>query len=79
MKELHDAGLAASKAGEYEKAAAYYTLAAEQGGASPQNNLAILYEEGLGVDQSLETALEYDLKAADDGDTRAVELLTELV
>ena len=44
--------------------AEYYKLSADQDNSSAQEYLAILYEKGLGVEQSNEKAKEYYRKAA---------------
>lgn len=67
VEEIYQAGLAAFDEQDYAKAAAYYELAADRGYGKAQNNLASLYEEGLGVEQSYEKAFEYYQKAADQG------------
>lgn len=67
VEEIYQAGVAASDEQDYAKAAAYYALAAERGFAKAQNNLAWLYEKGLGVEQSYEKSFEYYQKAADQG------------
>lgn len=47
----------------YKKAIEFYTLAAEQGNASAQMNLAYLYKEGVGTPQDQEKARELYAKA----------------
>lgn len=49
------------------KAAEWYRKAAEQGHAKAQNNLGVLYEEGLGVPQSDEDAFAWFSKSAQQG------------
>ena len=66
-EEIYQAALEAHDAGDYARAAAYYELAAARGHAKSQNNLACLYEDGLGVEQSNEKAMEYYKLAADQG------------
>jgi TPR repeat protein len=55
----------------YEKAAEYYTMAAEQGHADAQYNLGVMYDNGHGVEQSYEKAAEYYTMAAEQGDAGA--------
>lgn len=50
---------------DYAAATAWYRKAAEQGYASAQYNLAILYHKGLGVVQDYAAAIEWFLKAAE--------------
>ena len=52
---------------DYEKAVYYYELAANQGFAVAQNNLAICFLKGEGVSQDLSKALEWVNKAIDNG------------
>jgi TPR repeat protein len=47
-----DTGWDAYEAGEYAEAVKWYRLAAEQGDAKAQYNLALMYDEGEGVIQN---------------------------
>lgn len=49
------------------EAAKWYRMAAERGHALAQNNLALMYEQGRGVDQDLGAAAEWYGRAADLG------------
>ncbi|PIT21602.1 hypothetical protein BGI36_05595 [Snodgrassella communis] len=53
----------------YEKAAEYFQLAADQGEAAAQANLVYLYDNGNGVREDYIKAHEYYLLAADQGDS----------
>ncbi|GJL94268.1 MAG: hypothetical protein DHS20C05_06730 [Hyphococcus sp.] len=48
-------------------AAKYYHLAAENGSAIAQHNLAVLYETGLGVEKNIQTANEWQEMATKSG------------
>jgi TPR repeat protein len=48
-------------------AAKWYQKAADQGNATAQNNLGVLYQNGQGVEQSEEMAAKWYQKAADQG------------
>ena len=43
-----------------------------------QNNLAMCYKEGLGVEKDLAKALEWAIKAADNGDEEARNTVLEI-
>ena len=49
----------------------WYTFAAEQGFAHAQNNLGLMYANGLGVPQDDKTALKWYILAAGQGDADA--------
>jgi len=51
----------------YEEAARWYQLAAQQGDAIAQNNLGSLYEHGLGVPKDFSRAFELYRKSAEQG------------
>ena len=53
----------------------WYHKAAEQGYASAQTNLALMYEDGLGVQQDYVEAVKWFRKAARQGDASAMENL----
>jgi hypothetical protein len=61
----------------YQKAAEWYTAAAEQGNSASQYNLAGLYFNGNGVEKSIEKAFEYYEKAAAQNYTDALQFLAE--
>lgn len=56
---------------DYKKAASWYLKAAMQGHASAQNELAWLYEKGMGVELSLNESQKWFLMAAEQGHTEA--------
>jgi TPR repeat protein len=53
--------------GDYEKAADWYRRAAEQDHPKAQNQLGLLYNQGLGVEKDYRMALHWYRKAADQG------------
>ena len=63
---------------DYEKAAEWFTKAAEQGHAEAQYNLGFCYENGKGVPQDNEKAVEWYEKAAEQGYDDAIKKLEEL-
>ena len=65
--------LAASRnpKGDYESAARWFTAAAEHGLADSQYNLAVLYENGMGVSKDMQKAYKWLLLAAKQGDKDA--------
>ena len=63
---------------DYNEAAKWYRLAAEQGDANAQYVLGVLYENGLGVEQSNTEAAKWYRKAAEQGDTFAAKRLAKL-
>lgn len=66
-----DKGLQAYDAGDYQTALQEWLPLAEQGYVAAQNNLGLIYREGLGVPQDYaETAKWYRL-AAEQGDVAA--------
>lgn len=56
---------------DYAEAARWYGLAAQDGYAPAQTNLASLYERGVGVEQNSARAYELYLQASDQGYTMA--------
>ena len=62
----------------YTEAVKYYKLAANQGDADAQYNLALCYEYGQGVAKSISEAVKYYKLAADQGDEAAQKRLREL-
>ena len=63
---------------DYDEAAKWYRLAAEQGDANAQYILGVLYEDGLGVEQSDTEAEKWYRKAAEQGNTDAAKRLAKL-
>lgn len=53
--------------GNYTEAVNCYRKAAEQGDATAQNNLGVMYTNGLGVGQDYAQAVEWYRKAAEQG------------
>ena len=66
-----DIGLAAAEAGDFATALREWTPLAEQGNASAQNNLGILYENGQGVSQDYAEAVKWYRLAAEQGNATA--------
>jgi tetratricopeptide (TPR) repeat protein len=60
---------------DYERAAHWYRLAADQNYAGAQTNLGVLYANGEGVDYSRSEAVYWLRKAANQGDLVAIENL----
>ena len=58
------------------RAEKYYKAAARQGHADAQYNLGALYANGLGVDISYETAREWWMKSAEQGEDSAIKGLS---
>jgi len=54
-----------------EKAFKWYKMAAEQGHASAQLNLGVMYNQGVGVKQNYTEAAKWYQKAADSGNAKA--------
>ena len=52
---------------DFEEAAKWFRLAAQQGHAPSQNALGLLYERGIGVEQMLEKAVYWYRRAAEQG------------
>ena len=59
----------------YEKAAEWFTSAAEQGLPESQYNLGILYYDGNGVEKSRDKAREYLVQAAEQDYQKAIDSL----
>jgi hypothetical protein len=68
--EVED-GLAAYKRGDYKTAVAIWTTAANKDDAKAQNNLGLMYAQGLGVPQDNKQAVSWFRKAAEKGDAEA--------
>jgi len=62
-KTLLNQGRIHKNQGDYEKAIKYYTLAAEKGDSTAQNNLGVMYDEGTGVVRDRAKALYWYEKA----------------
>jgi len=54
-----DRGFEAYQSGDYEQAASFFRVSAEQGNPIAQNNLAFMYRNGVGVAQDYEEAVKY--------------------
>ena len=68
--ELSDAHEAYER-GDYTTAITSYTKAAEQGDATAQVSLGLLYDKGEGTPQDYKQALHWYTKAAEQGDAKA--------
>ena len=66
-----DEGLAAYKKGNYTQALKEWTPLAEQGNATAQYNLGLMYANGQGVPQDYQQAASWYRKAAEQGDASA--------
>ena len=64
--DLED-GLAAYKRGDYKTAVATWTIGANKGDAKAQNNLGLMYAQGLGVPHDDKEAVSWFRKAAEEG------------
>ena len=64
-------GLAAAQNGDYATALREWTPLAEQGYASAQYNLGLMYHEGVGVPQDYKTAAKWYTLAAQQGHANA--------
>lgn len=71
QEEDHDLGYEAYQRGDYEEAAYHWRRIAEAGARNAAYNLAQLYAQGLGVQQSFEEAFRWYLHAANQGDINA--------
>ena len=60
---------------DYEEAAQWYRMAAEQGDSDAQFNLATMYANGDGVELNMDEAIRWLQKSADQGDEEAKEQL----
>ena len=63
---------------DYNKAAGWYSKAADQGNAIAQHNLGLMYEKGIGVKKDVDKAAEWYRKAAGQGNEKAKEGLKRL-
>jgi len=66
-----DTGWDAYEAGEYAEAVKWYRLAAEQGYATAQYNLGVMYANGEGVPENDAEAVKWYRLAAEQGDAKA--------
>ena len=66
-----DKGLEGYQAGDFKTALAQWLLFAEQGNASAQSNLALMYEHGKGVVQNHQSAVHWYTLAAEQGEAVA--------
>lgn len=64
-------GLDAYKRGDYELAAKYFRVAAEQGDTAAQYNIGVMYRNGDGVLQDYAEAVKWYRTAAEQGDIEA--------
>ena len=64
-------GLTAYNQGDYATAIKEWTPLAEQGNASAQSNLGIMYSKGVGVVQNYKTAVKWYTLAAEQGHAKA--------
>ena len=62
-----DRGYEAYQSGDYEQAASFFRLSAEQGDPVAQNNLAFMYRNGVGVAQDYEAAVKWYRLSAEQG------------
>ena len=63
-----DEAIKAHESGDYAKAVKLYRKAAEQGDAKAQNNLGVMYYNGVGVPQDYVEAAKWYRQAAEQGD-----------
>ena len=66
-----DEGVAAYDSGDYATALKEFRPLAEQGEASAQGNLGVMYAKGQGVTQDYKEAVKWYRKAAEQGDATA--------
>ena len=64
-------GLVAARSGDYATALREWTSLAEQGDATAQINLGVMYEDGIGIPKDLKIAVKWYKIAAEQGDARA--------
>jgi TPR repeat protein len=69
--DLFDDAAAAYGRADYAEALKWYRLAAEQGDAFAQYNLALMYNKGQGIPQDYAEALKWHRLAAEQGDAFA--------
>jgi tetratricopeptide (TPR) repeat protein len=78
MAQDFDEGLAAFQAGDYATALQEWRPLAEQGYASAQFNLGVMYDSGRGVTQDYAEAVNWYRRAAEQGDSMAQILLSAM-
>ncbi len=66
-----DAGMSAYDRGDYAMAIRIFRQFADQGYASAQYNLGVMYERGQGVTQDYDAAVRWYRKAAEQGNAKA--------
>ena len=66
-----DKGLNAARTGDFATALSEWKPLAEQGDATAQINLGVMYEDGKGVSRDYESAVKWYRLAAEQGDVRA--------
>ena len=70
-EEDWDAARAAHARGDYANAIGLYRVLADQGDARAQDNLGVLYENGLGVPRNYAEAEKWYRRAASQGNANA--------
>lgn len=73
-----EAGIAAARAGDYATALREWRALAEQGHRDAQFNLALLYENGLGIAADAREAARWYRRAAEQQDRQAQAYLAEM-
>jgi len=73
-----EAGVAAARAGDYQRALREWQPLAEAGKRDAQFNLGLLYENGLGVAKDAKTAAGWYRRAAEQDDREAQAYLAEM-
>ena len=66
-----DKGLRAAQSGDFATALREFKVLAEQGNATAQYNLGIMYRNGRGVVQDYKEAVKWYRKSAEQGDAKA--------
>ena len=72
-----DKGFSAYQKGDYATALPEWTPLAEQGYATAQHNLGVMYANGEGVEKNLTEAMKWYRKAAEQGNENALNNLNE--
>ena len=70
-QELYSHAYKLEREGNYNEAFKWYKSSAELGYVRAQNKLAVLYDEGIGVNKNKQEAFKWFLKAAEQGDVDA--------
>ena len=76
VEEQFQQGLAAAEKGDHQTAFQFWKPLAEQGYASAQYNLGVMYANGYGVPQDKNLAKEWILKACVNHYQKACEVIT---